>query len=556
MSTIGNGATQFIFRKNDEIGAAGAEDDERYLASCFVDTGDLEILSDCANPKRIIVGRTGSGKTALLTELEQKKQNVIVLSPHALSINYIANNSVIRFFEEAGVNLSPFYGLLWKHIIVVELLNNKFDMRSEDSQRVGMDKLRRLLSKDNIREQAVDYLEKWGNKFWLTTEDRMHELTTRIEKSLTASVDATMDVVELSAKGAEQLTSEESKKIVESGRQAVSEVQIRELENLITILDEVIFTDRQQHYYITIDTLDEEWADDRIRYRLIKSLIDTVRRFRKVGNIKIIIALRQDLLDKVLHSSTDVGFQEEKYESLYLYVRWTKSQLKELIGVRLNMLIKNRYTKNEVKVEDLFPTSVDGQTALDYIITRTFLRPRDAILFVNDCISLAERRPALTAAMVKMAEEEYSHKRLQSLATEWQIIYPNLKSVAQMFYGMNDHFKVSDMTKEFICKIYESVAREIENTASDPITASLDKLYTESGNFGAIRNTLIRTLHFVGLVGLKVGPTSSVNWAYESRLSLAPGEIKSNSTVYIHPMFYRALGVRVKRTPKAGQVAK
>lgn len=304
----------------------------------------MNVLLDCENAKRIVVGRTRAGKTALLRKIEVSRKHVIPLSPHALSLNYIANNNVIQFFEDAGVNLAPFYGLLWKHIFVVELLKSKFDIRTEDSQRDCMSRLRQLLYKDNIKEQAVDYLEKWGNKFWLTTEERMHELTKRISTSLEGSLGSKLPGLIFSAKGAKALTTEEKSEVVERGKRAVSMVQIRELENIITVLGEAVFTDRQEHYYSTIDTLDEEWADDRIRFRLIKSLIDTVRRFRQVTNIKIVIALRQDLLDKVLHSTHDTGFQEEKYESLYLYVRWTKEQLWGLLARRINTLVKRRYT--------------------------------------------------------------------------------------------------------------------------------------------------------------------------------------------------------------------
>ena len=92
----------FAFRKNDDIGAAGAEDDAQFLSDCFVDTGELKVLVDCENPKRIVVGRTGTGKTASLTEVEDIAQMVIPLSPHSLSLNYIANNTVIQIFRRRG----------------------------------------------------------------------------------------------------------------------------------------------------------------------------------------------------------------------------------------------------------------------------------------------------------------------------------------------------------------------------------------------------------------------------------------------------------------------
>ena len=74
---MGKSASQvnhFVFCKNDEIGSAGAEDDEQYLKDCFIDTGELPVLLDCDNAKRIVVGRTGAGKTALLTKIESHKE--------------------------------------------------------------------------------------------------------------------------------------------------------------------------------------------------------------------------------------------------------------------------------------------------------------------------------------------------------------------------------------------------------------------------------------------------------------------------------------------------
>ena len=116
---------QFVFRKHDNVGAAAAEHDSQFLDACFVDTGDVKFLLDRKNPKRIIVGRTGAGKTALLYRITNSTSHVIQLSPHDLSLNFIATNKVIAFFEEAGVNLAPFYGLLWKHLLVVELIKEK-----------------------------------------------------------------------------------------------------------------------------------------------------------------------------------------------------------------------------------------------------------------------------------------------------------------------------------------------------------------------------------------------------------------------------------------------
>ena len=176
------GTDHFVFRKHDTVSAAAAEEDSQFLEDCFIDTGDLGLLLDCQGPHRIIVGRTGAGKSALIQQMCRSHDNVVNLSPHDLSLNFIATNKVISFFEEAGVNLSPFYVLLWKHLLVVELLKKKFHINSEESHSVFMRRLKEIVyKKDDYKALAVEYLTQWGNKFWLTTEERIHELTQRVE---------------------------------------------------------------------------------------------------------------------------------------------------------------------------------------------------------------------------------------------------------------------------------------------------------------------------------------------------------------------------------------
>jgi hypothetical protein len=546
MSTEDNATGEFVFRKHDSIGAAAAEDDASYLQDCFVDIGDLQVLRNCAESKRIVVGRTGAGKSALLAKIANTQEHVVQLSPHALSLNYIANNQIMRFFEEAGVNLTPFYMLLWKHIFVVELLRAKYGINTEDSQRRTMSRLRDLLyKKDHIKEQAVEYLETWGNRFWLTTDERMKELTKRVENSLSGTLEGSAFGTSLTGEAARKLSTEERTEVVERGKRAVNAVQIRELENIIQVLNDEIFSDPQENYYLTIDTLDEECTEDRLKYRLIKALIDTIRSFRRVENVKVIAAMRYDLLDKVLHSSVDPGFQEEKYESMYLLVKWTRADLSRVLETRLNHLVRRRYTSRALRLTDVLPAQVDGRPALEYMLDRTFMRPRDAIMFLNGCIAHAEGRPHLTAAVIKHAEEEYSRKRLQSLAYEWRIAFPNLKPIADIFYGMPPSFPFSEVTKEFLDERFTSVSSEIDTAKADPNVDLLNSLYTPHGNFSSVRNTFVRNLHMVGMLGIKTGPTASVDWATQFRSALAAGEVRPTAIIHIHPMFYRALGTRL-----------
>lgn len=539
---------EFVFRKHDNVGAAAAEDDSQFLDECFVDTGEIEFLLEPKNPKRIIVGRTGAGKTALLHRLERVDRNVIRLSPHDLSLNFIATNKVIAFFEEAGVNLSPFYVLLWKHLLVVELIKDRFHIVDESSYQRFLSSISALVRKrDRNKELALDYFQTWGDKFWLTTEERIKELTSRVESSLSVGVNGALAGVPITAEGARKLTQEQRSEVTERGMDAVSRVQIRELENMLTVLDENIFDDPKNPYYVTIDMLDEDWADDRIRFTLIRSLIDVVNRFKRLSNVKIIMALRHDLLYKVLHQGPTAGFQEEKFKSLYLNLRWEKKDLQEVVRTRINKLIMRTYTKGGVSFEDVFPPRVDGKDTFDYMLERTFFRPRDIIVFVNDCLDLCAGKPKISATIIKEAESSYSIERLQSLAHEWALILPDLIHTSRLLFGMKQHFEVSTLTLELLQSRFEEIAISLSSGSADPVTKQLFALYSAEGaNFESIRSYVLREFYAVGLIGIKTGPTDPVSWSREgSNWRMAPGQVRASSSVCIHPMFYRALGTRI-----------
>ncbi len=73
--------------------------------------------------------------------------------------------------------------------------------------------------------------------------------------------------------------------------------------------------------------------------------------------------MRYDLIDRVIRMSRDVGTsKEEKYESLYFDLNWTREQLVDLLDLRINRLVKQRYTKQAVTHEELLPKLVDKTT--------------------------------------------------------------------------------------------------------------------------------------------------------------------------------------------------
>ena len=126
MNTSGQ-SDEFLFRHTDEIGDVDAEFDP-FLEDCFVDTGDYSNLKDLKHNKIIILGRTGQGKSALLVRLESEMPDrVIRIEPSSLALSYITNSQILNYLSELGVDFEPFFKMLWRHVISVEILSAYFN---------------------------------------------------------------------------------------------------------------------------------------------------------------------------------------------------------------------------------------------------------------------------------------------------------------------------------------------------------------------------------------------------------------------------------------------
>jgi len=289
--------SRFLFDRLDTIGAADAEEDKIFLKTCFVDTGDIEALRDCDNPKRIILGRTGSGKTALIQKLIESEDRAIEIHPESLALSYISNSTILKYLSDLGVRLDVFYKLLWRHVFTVELIKRHFDIRDRQTKATFLAQIRSWF-KDEKDKKALEYLEIWGKSFWEETEYRVKELTTTLENDLKESVSATVPNFSLSLTEGQKVSEQQRAEIIHRAQTVVNRVQVKELTQIIGLLDRIL-EDPQKRYYLIIDRLDEDWVEEKLRYQLIHALIDAVKEFRRVRHAKVIVAIRYDLLDRV-----------------------------------------------------------------------------------------------------------------------------------------------------------------------------------------------------------------------------------------------------------------
>jgi len=538
--------SQLIWR-NCSIGALDAETDENLLSTCYVDNGCLEAVRDIAGSQAIILGRTGAGKSAALIRLAQVEANVIAVDPLDLAFKHIENSTIIGFFQAAGVNLDLFYRLLWRHVLITELLKYRYQLKDQSGTSRWFDALITRVRGDSAREKSLRYLRQWGDQFWLSTETRMREVTTKIEQDLHGSISSSAAFLKAEAGASAKLSDSERAEVFSRGSAIVNNIQLRELSQLLDFLAEEVFEDPQKHYFLAIDKLDEEWVTSLVKSRLIRALIEEIKVFRKISNVKIVIVLRDDLLERVYDETRDGGFQQEKYEAYYARVKWREAELIELIRRRVNEVFRHRYAKVEVDLKSLFPSDRRNESALPYIFERTFFRPRDVISYVNQCLALAEDRPRISWQVIHDAEEKYSKGRLKSLFDEWLARYPSLQRVSEMLAGLPATFNRSAFTDLALNDLASSLA---EKGNEDDIGRLCENLLTPDcrHTLADLTSASLRLLYHVGMIGVKMSSESGRLWSYRGDEELSQGDMKRATSFKIHKMFWRALRVRTNDT--------
>lgn len=538
-------------KKGLKIGELDAEADSDMLEACFIDNGQFEYLQDICSPKSIILGRTGSGKSAFLQRLSIITENSSILDPNDISIRFLEHSNIIQFFNELGVKLDLFYKILWRHILTVELLKLRYDLRDESECRSFWGQIQRWVQRDSVKQRALDYFAEWGDRFWLETDEQLRELTQKFTKDVKSQLGTKFQNVDISLQGAKGLSEEKRTEIRSLATQVVSGIQIKRLNEVLDLLKYNAFEDKQRKYYILIDQLDEDWAETQTRCRFIRALIEETKALRRIPQVKIITALRRDLLDLVFNQTRDSGFQEEKYEAYLEVISWSKEDLKKLLNNRVTETYRRQYTKDAVKFTDVFPSPQKRMvgTAIDYIIERTLFRPRDAIQFTNECFNVASDRTRISWRSIYAAEANYSLKRLKSLSEEWSEFYPGLKSTLEILRGLPSPFTRSLITQGRIADISGELC---EYDIDGPCIDTAKNLY-EKGT--GVRETdlvaeVLMCLYHVGAVGMKISTLDTFIWSHIDQPRISKSEAKRANKIVVHKMLRHALEIKDENITK------
>lgn len=501
-------------------GGIGTIDAERdiFLENYFWETQVFNDLicfdeEEFSFTKRVIVGRTGSGKTALLKKINSlTNMTSVTVEAESMIFEHIKNNIFINSLIENKIDIRIFYKSLWLHVLLIKVLELSFPKDNV------LGSLQALVFEKN--KLAYEYVDTFGDNFF--NDNIISEITNKMQKELTASFGGDVENLKTSMSG--KKNNEITEKIQSQTSRYVNTELLAKQKQLIKTLIEST-RDKRRKFIISIDDLDRSWLNENeIRYDFINALLDAFRELISIKNIKVLISVRTDILKGVYKHKLR---QEEKDSSLISHVEWRRDEIINLLDKRIGFLVERQYTNEGVTFENLFNFNVSNIPAKDYILERTMLRPRDAIEFVNTCLQKVSWDSAiLNENIVIEAEEVFYAGRKSALCSEWYSLYPNLRSyldALSIFPSDDINIHSLNSNKDAICEVL---------LKSDNLDDEVINNCVTNSDFKDILN-----IWFIcGVIG-RIKNNSVVIYSNHQKMELDITDY--NKDFRIHPLFYR-----------------
>ncbi len=362
-------------RNLNTFGDVAAEEDS--VLEYFLTTDAVRRIE--ANEGFLVLGRKGAGKTALVRHFGEGKSGALSKALNLRRYPWALHASRV----DRGASEIETYVSSWRFLIAVELASLVLT-QTERPQFDQVIALRRFMD-DNYGGVSPDLAS-------ILRPRRLQLTRTSIRPQVLGS---SLGGVDLERKSDDMQLGVELNAV--SDAILSSTVKIAENEKFGPLI-------------LHFDELDQGLSEiDNDRSRMLIGLVlaaREVRRELKTTSVTAnpVVYLRTDLWDDLEFSDKNKISQGQA-----LPVEWTSESLLRLVNLRLEAKLGKGVAWNDVADDALMRGS---QQKWDHILSRTFLRPRDVIRFLNAALSQAKARSGEPCIFLNedivAARDEYS----------------------------------------------------------------------------------------------------------------------------------------------------
>lgn len=435
----------------ESFGAIDAENDER-LIEYFYRT---EIIDELLSYRRsIVIGRKGSGKTAIYKYIKNEKKNnctALLFKDYPWKTHDRFKNNIVSE-RESYVNS-------WTFFFFIEIFKKIIELKESIS--------------DKKKRKEVKKIEKWLKRNWGSINFDHREVMSPKKPKFNFTFSPQISGYSLGS-----LSKDLSEK--EDMGSTLTEYN-KKLEKITTGL----VKDFQGEIILAFDELDLSYSpsDSNYENRLIGLLLTTYDFFNKYRKkIKVFVFLRNDIFNVL-------EFQDKNKikDNMVVFLDWDSESVESLLSLKalISNRIKNNIGSNSDNFErnwnEIFEDNNIGRNQLkwNFIIERTFVRPRDLIKFMNLALNQAKARLRIQPDSIdKITNEDihniralYSTYLFEELKDEVMSKYPDYNKYMEI---LRDVHKVTFTIDEFTAS-YETIKDRLEIV--EDIDTVLGRLY-------------------------------------------------------------------------------
>lgn len=410
------------------LGASCAENEFQELSQYYVKTYEFERA--LKGDVRLVVGRKGSGKTALFAQVRDKirankKHVVIDLKPDGYQIRKF-NEQVLEFLEEGTKEHT--ITAFWEYLLLLEscykiLEKDEKTNFADPRLQKQYDQLSKLYRRDEYLQ--ADFSE------------RTNRLTDGITKRFNMQCDASDRQIRLSRSDITQF---------------LYSHDVQELRNSVAA-----YLKLKEGLWILFDNLDKGWSTHGVTKTealSIRCLLDASRKLdhdlQRAGvECHTLVFIRNDVYDWLVEETPDRG------KEAIAELDWKEpDELRELLRRRLVYSgLPDTHDFHDLWTCFCTPT-VDGTESSQYIIDRCLMRPRFLLDLVSLCRSTAtnRRHKIIEPDDIRRASNRYSKDIVYNINYEIEDVFPKAKKLLYLFHGSSAH-----LSREDLVRLLESV---------------------------------------------------------------------------------------------------
>lgn len=480
------------------FGASSAENEISDLPEYYLDTD--EFRRALRGEVRLIVGRKGSGKSAVFFRVRDKvsstRRNVVLdLKPDGYQLVKFKDRVLSAMDKGTQEHTITAF---WQSVLLLEVARAALQLDRE-SYRLD-DDLYPVYKQLDEKYREYGYDSGQGD-----FAERISNLIYRIEGRFSA------------AAGKEEVSL--------STPQVTSLIYDHDIAKLSDAL--IAFLQKKDALWILFDNIDKGWTPtgiDASDILTLRALLDATRKMQRTlahhqVDAKVLVFVRNDVYELLINQTADRG-KEQK-----VIVDWRDPDaLRQLVFLRI---VASLPELRKESFEDIWSRlavrHVNGEDSYQYIVDRCLMRPRYLIELLKyargGALTLGHEK--ITENDILKAESVFSTDLVQDTNLELRDVFPQYDGLLYAFIGAPSECSVDDIKVRLVL-------------------AKVDEKDVER---------VMQLLQWYGVVGIR-DEQHEPRYIYDKNYSLAIFEAffkarQDSSPVVIHPSFWRGLDMKV-----------